>query len=171
MNSNDFLRSWTKKLVYEIAITIHSSINKLKNMIDLDSDIEKKIHAILFEATDHFNAGETQKSIDTLKDGFDLLPSDAADWDLGYTLVNEICEKAYDRGMVDVVDGWIELYVKCDNAQRGYGNSQFLIGKMAFDRGDTQIAKRAFEIADQRSAGRIWRGEKEMKYFQFFKEK
>ena len=140
-------------------------------MIKLSDETEVLVQAALFEANAQFNAYETEKCINTLKEGIKLLPAPPEEFQLGFSLVYEICERAYEDGLLDVVDEWLPVYVKCDELQRGYGNSEFLIAKLAFDRENFDKAKEYFTIADKKSTGRVWKGEKEIKYFQFFKKK
>ena len=141
-------------------------------MIKLTEETEKNIQALLFRANAEFNAYETVKSIDTLKEGINLLPAAPEECHLRFSLVSQICTRAYVDGLLDVVDEWLPVYLKCDEMiDGGYGNSEFLVAKLAFDRENFDKAKEYFTIADKKSTGRVWKGEKNVKYFQFFKKK
>lgn len=140
-------------------------------MKELDEKTEEKIQELIFRAQEEFNAYQTEKCVDTLKEGITLIPGNPAEFQLGFTLVNEICEKSYDDGLLDIVNEWLEQYKECDKAQRGFGDSEYLVGRLAFDNGDFESAKSNFKIADEKSGGRIWRRKDAVKYFKFYKEK
>ena len=139
-------------------------------MIKLDQETEEKVQAALFEANQQFNNYETENSLQTLRDAIALFPDKPERCHLGWSLFNQICEYAYEDGVINVLDEFIPRYAECDSEQRGFGTSDFLIAKISFDRGEFDKAKNFFEIANRKSEGRVWKQNKlDPKYLDFFK--
>ena len=143
----------------------------ITTMIKLDAETEIKVQAVLFKANQQFNNYETQNSLNTLREGIKLFPDKVENCHLGWSILHFLCEYAYEDAVFDVLDEFLPLYHLCDTTQRGYGTSEFLIAKLAFDRNDLVKAKEYFILANKKSTGRVWQNKKlKPEYRQFFKE-
>ena len=54
---------------------------------------------------------------------------------------------------------WAVLAPQYNKNRQDLGEAEFLVGKVAFERGEMQVAAENFKIANEKSNGRIFRGE------------
>ena len=140
--------------------------------MELDEKTEIAVQQAFTDALNLFNNDKTIESINKCIEGINMLPGKPYQYDIEYTFLETLCNHAYVDGLLDIVDEWLEIFLICDNKLRGYGNSEFLAGQMAYDRNDVIKARDFFFIADEKSGGRVWRKSNlDPKYFMFFKKK
>ncbi len=64
---------------------------------------------------------------------------------------------------------WSMKIFECDRKRADIGEREFLVGKVNYELGDFEQAKKYFEVASQKSNGRIF-SERDGQYLKFFKK-
>lgn len=140
-------------------------------MKELDEKIKKEVEVIIEEAMKAFSTDSIDQSVEILIRGWDLLPNEKNQWYEGYLLTKYITTVYFNAGELDKAMNWMPEYFKTDHAQLNFGESEFLAGKLYFELNELAEAKEYFKIANEKSQGRLWEGEGDIKYFKLFKEK
>ena len=140
-------------------------------MAELDQYLKNKILKLIDEAYKAYSKESIDETIRILNEAWDLIPEDRSTWDEGYRVAHEFIVTYFSVGKVVEAEKWVEFYLKTDNRFRNFGRGELMAGRIAFELGSFDEAKRLFAIADQKSEGRVWKNKVDAKYFKFYKQK
>lgn len=140
-------------------------------MKELDENLQVKIQELIDESDEMYDKDDIDPCLVILDNAWEMLPEPKTDWDESYLISKEIAQTYFCSGNIEKAWDYIRIFIECDNAQRNFGESEFLAGKIAFELQKFEDAKAYFQIAETKSEGRQWKGESDPKYFQFFKRK
>ena len=76
-----------------------------------------------------------------------------------YMIIEYAVELLIRAGDMDKAWQWALLAPKYNKRRQDLGEAEFLLGRVAFERGDFKVAEANFAIANEKSNGRIFRGE------------
>lgn len=140
-------------------------------MTELDIELKEKIQTLIDESLDVYSDDSIDECIELLEKAWSLVPDPKENWEEGYLVTHEIFETYFIACEFELAHKWAEIYLKCDEKHRNFGDAEFYLGKMAYEEEELDKARKYFEIADKKSGGRVWPGEDEPKYYKFFKSK
>lgn len=103
--------------------------------------------------------GDYSGAMDRLKSLWDSIPEPKSECANVYMLIEYAVAVCMRSGDIDEAWRWALLAPEYNKKRQDLGEAEFLIGKVAFERGDFQLAEASFSIANHKSNGRIFRGE------------
>jgi len=107
-----------------------------------------------------------------LTEAWEFLPEPKSSWDESYLVSKYFTHVYVNANELQKANDYVQTFIECDNKQRGFGESEFMAGRIAFELNQLNEAKEYFEIATQKSDGRCWKTSDDVvKYYQFYKEK
>ncbi|WP_339705301.1 hypothetical protein [uncultured Kriegella sp.] len=139
-------------------------------MKDLDDSKKKKIDDLIENAMRIFDPKNIEQTILILEEAWDILPAKKEDWKESFLISKYITHVYFNAEQYDNALVWAKKF-NDSNPGRDYGESEFMLGKILVKKNETKKAKKYFEIADKKSDGRVWKGEKDMNYFKVYKSK
>ena len=110
-----------------------------------------------------FSAGEFQAGIQELWSLWAKIPDPKTDTLNAYLVIEYGVAFALKAGDVDEAQKWAAMAPDFARVRQDMGEVEFLIGKVAFERGEHEIARENFLIANAKSEGRAFEG-KDKKY-------
>ena len=90
---------------------------------------------------------------------WETLPEPKAEVPNVYMLIEYAAALSMSAGDMDDAWRWALLAPKYNKRRQDLGEAEFLVGKVAFERGDTEVAAANLLVANRKSNGRIFRGE------------
>ena len=112
-----------------------------------------------------FTAGDFSSGSVRLRDLWGKVPEPKTATPNSYLIIEYAVTFALKTGNLDEAQRWADLAPEFTKVRQDMGEVEFLIGKVAFERGDYEAAKRNFELANIKSEGRSFQG-KDPKYKQ-----
>lgn len=112
-----------------------------------------------------FTAGDFLGGAEKLHELWDKIPEPKTGTLNAYLVIEYGVAFALKAGKLDEAQRWAELAPEFAKVRQDMGEVEFLIGKVAFERGDYETAKRNFMLANIKSEGRSFQG-KDPKYKQ-----
>lgn len=106
-----------------------------------------------------YRSGDFQAGLLKLKELWESIPEPKANIQNSYLVIEYAVKFAMQAGDLDKAWQWAALAPKYNQNRQDLGEAEFLVGKVAFERGDFGTAKEQFVIANEKSRGRIFRGE------------
>lgn len=94
-----------------------------------------------------------------LKELWESIPEPKSNTPNAYLVIEYAVKLSMQAGDLDRAWRWAILAPKHNQGRHDLGEADFLVGKVAFERGDVGTAKEQFAIANEKSRGRIFRGE------------
>lgn len=137
-------------------------------MATLDKEIKIKVDKYIEEAMGSFNPNKIEDTINILKKAWELLPEPKTSWMDSFLISKYITHVYFNANKFDEALEWAEIFNNSDPG-RDYGESEFMLAKVQFKKELKDDAFKNFEIAEKKSDGRVWKGEKDMEYFKFYK--
>jgi hypothetical protein len=110
-----------------------------------------------------FTAGDYSSGSEKLRDLWEKIPEPKTATLNSYLIIEYAVAFALKAGELDEARRWAELAPEFSKVRQDMGEVEFLIGKVAFERGDYESAKRNFVVANIKSEGRSFHG-KDPKY-------
>lgn len=139
-------------------------------MKELDQNIKTKIDGLIDKAMKNFNPQDIEASVDILKEAWESLPDKKEDWPESFLISKYITVVYFNAKKIQKAYEWAKIFNK-SFVNRSYGESEFMLGKILFEKEELEEAKKWFAVADKKSEGRVWKGEKDMRYYKFYKAK
>ena len=106
-----------------------------------------------------FRGGDFGAGLKKLWDLWIKIPEPKVDTANAYLVIEYGVAFALKAGELDEAQKWAALAPDFAAKRQDRGEVEFLIGKVAFERGEIEIAKENFLIANVKSKGRIFEGE------------
>lgn len=140
-------------------------------MVKLSSPIQKQVERKMDESNMEFDKGNYVESIKFLEEAWVLLPNNPKGiYDESFHIVLYITETYLLIKDTDQANKWVDRIFQCDLERIDCGEREFLAGKVAYESGDFEKAKKYFIIANEKSEGRCFTSN-EGEYLRFFKKK
>ncbi len=137
-------------------------------MATLEQEIKTKVEKLIDKAMSDFNPDDIKSTISTLEKAWDLLPEPKTKWNESFLVSKYITHVYFNANKLENALEWAKTFNESDPG-RDYGESEFMLAKVQFKLDKKDQALKNFEIADKKSDGRVWKGEKDMEYFKFYK--
>jgi hypothetical protein len=140
-------------------------------MEQLSTDLQQKIIALIDDAYKAYSKESIDESVRILNEAWDLIPEDKSTWDEGYRVAHEFIETYFHFGNFIEAEKWVEVYLKSAKQFYNYGRAEFMAGRIAYEIGKFYDAKAFFILSDEKSEGRVWKSNGQLKYLKFYKTK
>lgn len=139
-------------------------------VLEVDQNIKLEIERLTKEAFGVFNLQNPQPGIDFLIEAYNKIPEPRNVYSDSFNLIKYIAIGYFRAGLLPESEKWLPVFLDCDNKVMNYGESEFLAGKIAFEKDNKTEAIQYFIIANQKSEGRVFKSKDEKTYFSFFKK-
>ena len=140
-------------------------------MSKLEEKERKRVLDLIDQSFNAYSKESIEESIRLLDEAWSMIPDDKEQWDEGYLVSKEYIDTYFAYEDYNEAEKWIDIFLKADALHANHGDGQLLAGQVYFELGKEDLAKKYFTIADEKSKGRLWKGDSVMKYFKFYKEK
>ena len=87
------------------------------------------------------------------------IPDPKAEMPNSYLVIEYAARLLLNTGDLERAWHWAVLAPKHNTGRQHLGEAEFLVGRVAFEKGDLDLAATYFGVADKKSRGRIFRGE------------
>lgn len=122
----------------------------------------------LREVYDVYNTEDFRSGLQRLRQIWDRIPEPKVDTANAYLILEDGVAFALKCGDLDEAQWWAALAPAFAEKRQDRGEVEFLVGKVAFERGELEAAKESFLISNAKSKGRIFEGE-DKKYAQLIR--
>lgn len=106
-----------------------------------------------------YKLGDFRAGLLKLQELWESIPEPKTDIPNSYLVIEYAVKLSMQAGDLDKAWQWAALATKYNQRRQDLGEAEFLVGKIAFERGDLNTAREQFVIANEKSRGRIFRGE------------
>jgi hypothetical protein len=127
-----------------------------------------EIMAELREVSVLFRSNDFQNGLERLREIWDEIPEPKVDTANAYLVLEYGVAFSLKSGNLDEAQRWAAFAPDFAQKRQDRGEVEFLVGKVAFERGDLATAKEWFLISNAKSEGRIFEGE-DKKYVQLIR--
>jgi tetratricopeptide (TPR) repeat protein len=135
----------------------------------LDKERDEIIRAEIGKAYHFKNGGHWEEGEKHLINAWQLYPEPKYNWDYSEMSLYIIAEFYLDWKKYDQAKKWAQEVFKCE-PEPGDGTPYLFLGKIHYEEGELDEARKYFEKAHEVSGRRVFQGE-DPKYFKFLKEK
>lgn len=139
-------------------------------MAQLEERIKSQVESLIEQAMSVYSPENINPTIEALMKAWELLPEPKENWYDGFLVAKYITHTFFNVKDFENAEVWARN-LRAFNKVRDFGESEFISGKVALELGKEEDAYQFFKVADEKSEGRVWKGEKDMKYFKFFKSR
>jgi hypothetical protein len=122
----------------------------------------------LREVAGLFRSNNFQSGLLRLREIWDRIPEPKVETANAYLVLEYGVAFSLKSGNLDEAQRWAALAPNFAEKRQDRGEVEFLVGKVAFERGELDVAKECFLIANAKSEGRIFEGE-DKKYTQLIR--
>ena len=137
-------------------------------MPNLEGNIKEKIESLINQSLEVYSDDDISKTIQLLEEAWEALPQPKENWQEGFLVVKYMMHSYFNVNDFKNAEKWINHFLSF-NEIRDYGESEFLAAKIMLETGKEKEAAEFFKVADSKSDGRVWEGERNEKYGNFFK--
>lgn len=109
-----------------------------------------------------FFSDDAQCGLRRLQELWDRIPDPKTETTNAYLVLEYGVAFSIKCGDLDKAKWWASFATEFASKRKDLGEAEFLIGKVAFARGELDSAKEWFGIANQKSEGKIFAGEDKM---------
>jgi hypothetical protein len=122
----------------------------------------------LREVSGFFRSNDFQTGLQNIREIWDRIPEPKVDTDNAYLVLEYGVAFSLKSGDLDEAQRWAAFAPDFAQKRQDRGEVEFLVGKVAFERGDLAAAREWFMISNAKSEGRIFEGE-DRKYAQLIR--
>lgn len=141
-------------------------------MKELDGNVKAEIERLDNLSNETFSLKNPQPAIDLLIEAYRLIPEPQTSYFESFNLLKYISIAYFRAGLLDESAKWLPEFLESDTQSMGYGESEYLAGKIALKRNDTEKAMQYFTTANIKSGGRVFsKSGEDKEYFDFYKSK
>ena len=108
-----------------------------------------------------FNEGDFHTGLERLHDLWARIPEPKTQTLNAYLVLEYGVAFALKAGDLDEAQRWAALAPDFAKVRQDMGEAEFLVGKVAFERGEYEAARESFFVANAKSEGRAFEGEDE----------
>lgn len=106
-----------------------------------------------------FRDGNFVTGMQKIKDLWAKIPDPKTETSNAYLIVEYAVAFALKNGDLDEAWEWANIAPIFSEKRQNRGEAEFLLGKVAFERSDFELARKNFLVANRKSRGRIFKGE------------
>jgi len=136
---------------------------------DLDKTVDDSIMAEIDKAYQLKKAGRWEEAEKHYLHSWELFPEPQHGWSVSQMTLTIIAKFYLEWKQYEKAKRWALEVFKCE-VNPGNGMPYFFLGKIHYEAGETEEARKQFEKAFEVSGRRVFQGE-DPKYFKFLKEK
>lgn len=103
-----------------------------------------------------YKLGDFRAGLLKLQELWDSMPEPKVDIPNVYLVIEYAVKLSMQVGDIDSAWQWAILAPKYNRRRQDLGEAEFLVGKVAFEKGDMDTARDQFAIANEKSRGRIF---------------
>lgn len=133
----------------------------------LNSSLEKEVISLIKKSNNEYSSGNYIECIRLLELAWNKLPSKKVIYPESYHIAKYMIERYLLINNLDKAKKWSNKIFECNTRRIDSGEREFLAGKVAFERGKLNEAKKLFAIANKKSYGRCFK-KADTKYKNFF---
>ncbi len=127
------------------------------------------VMAVLKDIGELYKLGDFESSLIKLQQVWDSLPEPKSNVANSFLVITYAVKISMHIGDLEQAWTWASLALSYNKGRQDIGEAEFLVGKVAFERGDVATARELFVIADSKSLGRVFHGE-DSKYRKLIKQ-
>jgi hypothetical protein len=120
-------------------------------MIDIMTELK--------DVGDCFRMGDLLSGLKKLQLIWETIPEPKTEIANSYLVIEYAVTFALKLGDIDEATKWASLAPQFMEKRQDRGEVEFLVGKVAFERGEMELAKQNLILADKKSKGRILQGQ------------
>lgn len=139
-------------------------------MAELDETKKAEIDALIKQALNNFDPNDIKQAVNLLEEAWSALPLPKEKWYDSFLIAKYLTHAYFNSGDFENALTWAKTFNEADPT-RDYGESEFMLAKVLYNIDRKVEAKEMFKIAEEKSDGRVWKGEKDLQYFKFYKRK
>lgn len=117
------------------------------------------VRAQLKDVGELYKLGEFRAGLLKLQELWNSIPEPKANTPDSFLVIMYAVKISMQAGDLDEAWQWATLAPKYNQARADIGEAEFLVGKVAFERGDMETAREQFVIANKKSRGKAFHGE------------
>ena len=91
-------------------------------------DVKSKVNEMIEESFSVFSLESPEQTLELLFKAWEFLPEKKTDWDESYLLTKYITHVYFRTNDFEKATEWCDTFLKCDEAQRDFGESEFMKG-------------------------------------------
>jgi hypothetical protein len=126
-------------------------------MRDAKKDCEMDVMPALSKIGPLYTAGDFGAGLEELRRLWASIPEPKADTLNAYMVIEYGVAFSLKKGDLDEAQDWADLAPPFAEKRHDMGEVEFLVGKVAFERGDYALAKDKFLIANAKSESRLFK--------------
>lgn len=115
-----------------------------------------------------YKQGALQSGLLKLQELWDSIQEPKTNVANSYLVIEYAVKFSMELGNLDKAWEWAKLAPIYNKNRQDIGEAEFLVGKVAYEKGDINEAKNQFHIANEKSQGKIFHGE-DLKYKKLLK--
>lgn len=138
--------------------------------MECDEISRGKISQLMDDMNTLYEKGKLHQARDALFKAWDILPENKYIYDESYWIVAFILDLSIDIHDIDMANKWVDKIFKCDLERQDDGDREMWAGKVAYESGKVDEAKKFFKIAIKKSEGRCFWEERNKKYLAVLKK-
>lgn len=139
-------------------------------ILEIEENIKQEIERLTNEAFGVFDLENPQPGIDILIKAYNNIPAPRTKYTESFNLIKYISIGYFRAGMIDESEKWLPEFFESDFNTMGFGESEYLAGKIALKRNNEKLAIQYFIVANQKSEGRVFGSDEDDKAnYTFFK--
>ena len=117
------------------------------------------VMAALKEVGELYKRGEPKSALHELQKIWDAVPEPKSSVKNSFLVIAYAVKISMTSHDLDQAWRWATLAPRYNQGRQDIGEAEFIVGKVAFERGDLATAKEQFIIANSKSRGRVFNGE------------
>lgn len=132
----------------------------------MTEELESLIYDMEDEWRAKFEEGAYEDGWDMCMEAWNLLPEPKYREPVSRTVAEDIVKYSIKTGRLEYADRFISFLFICDTDREDYGKREYWAGRLAYERGNINIAKELFACSLEKSKGCGIMNEKENRVFQ-----
>lgn len=135
----------------------------------MDDNIAKRVEELRVKSVEAFKKEDYIGAIHILEKAWDILPGNKIYEKESFIIVSYILEAAIRLKNKEVMKIWVDKIAEANPARPDCGEREMWIGKVNYELGKFDEAKKYFSVANQKSGGRSFTS-RDMVYKQFLEK-
>lgn len=136
----------------------------------LENPIDSQVENLRQEFIQLEMKGQFEKAKEVLLEAWGLLPEPKLEYDESFHISSYLIDTYINLGDFIEAKKWVKLNSKSNLDRHDAGEREYLAGKVEYELGNHENAKKYFKIVDEKSKGRIFQ-QGDIKYYKFYKKK
>ncbi len=138
-------------------------------MIELSKELYEKVWALVEKSQNEYEGNNLQNVVCLLENAWDLLPEPKEECEESFLISRWFIKTAIKFSDVDLMQKWAPIIMSADLERFDSGEREGWYGRVAYELGNYETAKKYLSIALKKSKGRCF-DKSDKKYLDFIKE-